>query len=106
MTAVNLALALSAHADRPKVGILDLDIFGPSLPKLMGLEGMGQPNLTPRTSRRTSLTSSSRGQQRSSSETDDVAHNRKSTAPARRSWTAVHVDGIPAVQHTGNEERR
>ncbi|ORY75710.1 P-loop containing nucleoside triphosphate hydrolase protein [Leucosporidium creatinivorum] len=48
---VNLALALSglpAAADgaRLRVGILDLDIFGPSLPKLMGLEGMGEPMLT------------------------------------------------------------
>ncbi|GAA5908033.1 hypothetical protein JCM8208_004029, partial [Rhodotorula glutinis] len=48
----NLALALSAlphnvtGGARPRVGVLDLDIFGPSLPKLMGLEGAGEPFLT------------------------------------------------------------
>ncbi|GAA5924563.1 hypothetical protein JCM1841_003422 [Sporobolomyces salmonicolor] len=50
--AVNLALSLSAlspeatGATRPRVGLLDLDIFGPSIPKLMGLEGVGEPYLT------------------------------------------------------------
>lgn len=49
---VNLALALSSlSADktggvRARVGVLDLDIFGPSIPKLMGLEGVGEPFLT------------------------------------------------------------
>lgn len=40
---VNLALALAKHG---RVGLLDLDIFGPSLPKLMGLENLGEPELT------------------------------------------------------------
>ncbi|POY70055.1 hypothetical protein BMF94_6942 [Rhodotorula taiwanensis] len=48
--AVNLALALSnVRAEgrpKPRVGLLDLDIFGPSIPKLMGLEGAGEPMLT------------------------------------------------------------
>ncbi|GAA5899491.1 uncharacterized protein JCM6883_005239 [Sporobolomyces salmoneus] len=51
--AVNLALALSAVSPeltgtggKPRVGLLDLDIFGPSIPKLMGLEGVGEPYLT------------------------------------------------------------
>jgi ATP-binding protein involved in chromosome partitioning len=35
--AVNLALALSAEG--LKVGILDADLYGPSVPKLLGLEG-------------------------------------------------------------------
>ncbi|TKY88994.1 hypothetical protein EX895_002235 [Sporisorium graminicola] len=54
----NLAVALSlTHPSsmsstseqvnmKPRVGLLDLDIFGPSVPKLMGLEGMGEPDLT------------------------------------------------------------
>lgn len=49
---VNLALALSSiqatglEGAKPRVGLLDLDIFGPSIPKLMGLEGAGEPMLT------------------------------------------------------------
>lgn len=48
---VNLALALSqlpqdVAGGRPRVGLLDLDIFGPSIPKLMGLEGAGEPLLS------------------------------------------------------------
>ncbi|KLT44477.1 P-loop containing nucleoside triphosphate hydrolase protein [Cutaneotrichosporon oleaginosum] len=49
--AANLALAL-AHTSplgrAPRVGLLDLDIFGPSVPKLMGLEGAGEPALSDR----------------------------------------------------------
>ncbi|GAA5858739.1 hypothetical protein JCM8547_004966 [Rhodosporidiobolus lusitaniae] len=50
--AVNLALALSSlpvektGGRKPRVGLLDLDIFGPSIPKLVGLEGVGEPFLT------------------------------------------------------------
>lgn len=50
----NLALGLAATSSevlgrRARVGILDLDIFGPSIPKLMHLEDMGEPELTKRT---------------------------------------------------------
>jgi ATP-binding protein involved in chromosome partitioning len=36
-TAVNLALALAHSPGQPKVGLLDTDIFGPSLPVMMGV---------------------------------------------------------------------
>ncbi|OSX62455.1 hypothetical protein POSPLADRAFT_1142964 [Postia placenta MAD-698-R-SB12] len=51
--AVNLAFALAMHRDparpdaRPRVGILDLDVFGPSVPTLMGLAAADEPRLTP-----------------------------------------------------------
>ncbi|KAF8066891.1 P-loop containing nucleoside triphosphate hydrolase protein [Lyophyllum atratum] len=50
--AVNVAFALSGLRDpntsaRLRVGILDLDIFGPSVPTLMGLQNSGEPELTP-----------------------------------------------------------
>ncbi|GLB41176.1 putative P-loop containing nucleoside triphosphate hydrolase protein [Lyophyllum shimeji] len=49
--AVNLAFGLSDLRDpdtsaRLRVGILDLDIFGPSVPTLMGLQDSGEPELT------------------------------------------------------------
>ncbi|KAH8096856.1 P-loop containing nucleoside triphosphate hydrolase protein [Cristinia sonorae] len=48
--AVNLAFALAMQrhnlSHQPRVGILDLDIFGPSTPKLMGLESAEEPRLT------------------------------------------------------------
>lgn len=52
MTA-NLALSLqqtSGHSlgRTARIGLLDLDIFGPSVPKLMGLEGH-EPEMTPGT---------------------------------------------------------
>ena len=34
---------------RARVGLLDLDIYGPSIPKLMHLEDMGEPELSKRT---------------------------------------------------------
>jgi NUBPL iron-transfer P-loop NTPase len=45
--AVNLAMSLALHPSRPRVGILDLDIFGPSIPKLMGLENIEDLALSP-----------------------------------------------------------
>ncbi|WVQ79340.1 hypothetical protein IAT38_001437 [Cryptococcus sp. DSM 104549] len=47
--AANLALSLlttSPLARPPRIGLLDLDIFGPSVPKLMGLENAGDPQLS------------------------------------------------------------
>jgi ATP-binding protein involved in chromosome partitioning len=48
---VNLAFALALRkhpkTNNPlRVGILDLDIFGPSMPTLMGLQNAGEPDLT------------------------------------------------------------
>ncbi|KIW80237.1 hypothetical protein Z517_06852 [Fonsecaea pedrosoi CBS 271.37] len=42
--AVNLALSFSRHGLR--TGILDTDIFGPSVPTLLGLSDAGEPKLT------------------------------------------------------------
>lgn len=44
--AVNLAFSLAMLSHRPRVGILDLDIFGPSIPTLMGLQHSDDPHLT------------------------------------------------------------
>lgn len=38
-TTVNIALAATRHHTAPRVGILDADVFGPSIPKLMRLNG-------------------------------------------------------------------
>src|SRR5690606_38637438 len=39
-TAVNIALGLAANGER--VGILDADIYGPSMPRLLGIRGRPQ----------------------------------------------------------------
>ena len=41
---MNLALALLLEKPEKRIGLLDLDVFGPSVPRLMGLEG--EPELT------------------------------------------------------------
>ncbi|XP_053366352.1 iron-sulfur protein NUBPL isoform X1 [Clarias gariepinus] len=43
-TAVNLALGLMANDESKTVGLLDADVYGPSVPKLMNLKG--NPELT------------------------------------------------------------
>ncbi|XP_015720430.1 iron-sulfur protein NUBPL isoform X2 [Coturnix japonica] len=45
-TAVNIALALAANDSAKAVGLLDADIYGPSIPKMMNLKG--NPELTPK----------------------------------------------------------
>ena len=47
---MNLAFALALRGNRKtqsalRVGVLDLDIFGPSIPTLMGLQNAGEPAL-------------------------------------------------------------
>lgn len=44
VTAVNLALAISRHLPQKDIGLLDADIFGPSIPTMMNLSGT--PELT------------------------------------------------------------
>ncbi|KZT54239.1 P-loop containing nucleoside triphosphate hydrolase protein [Calocera cornea HHB12733] len=48
--AVNLALTFQSALSTPRrparIGLLDLDVFGPSVPKLLGLEHAGQPQLS------------------------------------------------------------
>ncbi|XP_036307141.1 iron-sulfur protein NUBPL isoform X1 [Pipistrellus kuhlii] len=47
-TAVNLALALSANDSSKEIGLLDVDVYGPSIPKMMNLKGnpeLSQNNL-------------------------------------------------------------
>ena len=44
-TTVNLALSLSRHPSHPSVGILDADVFGPSIPKMMNLEKSEEPQV-------------------------------------------------------------
>ena len=46
---MNLAFSIASRK-RARVGVLDLDIFGPSVPKLLGLESAGEPHLTPSSS--------------------------------------------------------
>ncbi|XP_050809899.1 iron-sulfur protein NUBPL isoform X3 [Gopherus flavomarginatus] len=44
--AVNIALALAAHDSTKAVGLLDADVYGPSIPKMMNLKG--NPELSPK----------------------------------------------------------
>ncbi|XP_016064978.1 PREDICTED: iron-sulfur protein NUBPL isoform X1 [Miniopterus natalensis] len=47
-TAVNLALALAANDSSKEIGLLDVDVYGPSIPKMMNLKGnpeLSQSNL-------------------------------------------------------------
>lgn len=91
---VNLALALSglpAAADgaRLRVGILDLDIFGPSLPKLMGLEGMGEPMLT---------SGAFLCLFDCSTITANLMLRRQPPYTSPRSRSTMHVDGVPVTK--------
>jgi ATP-binding protein involved in chromosome partitioning len=41
--AANLAMAFAVHGYVDRVGVLDVDIHGPCIPKLLGLKGMNYP---------------------------------------------------------------
>ncbi|XP_074852974.1 iron-sulfur cluster transfer protein NUBPL isoform X2 [Carettochelys insculpta] len=45
-TAVNIALALAAQDSTKAIGLLDADVYGPSIPKMMNLKG--NPELSPK----------------------------------------------------------
>ncbi|MBS7629462.1 P-loop NTPase, partial [Candidatus Bathyarchaeota archaeon] len=51
VTTANLAAALASHNHKLKVGILDADIHGPSVPKMLGMKGKrvraGPPGVFP-----------------------------------------------------------
>jgi hypothetical protein len=75
------------HRNRLRVGILDLDIFGPSIPKLMGLDRSEEPRLTS-------------GQSRSAQAAASLDHRSRRWRPNTfgEPWDAVHVDGLPAAE--------
>lgn len=88
--AANLALGMAATSKdaigrRARVGLLDLDIFGPSVPKLMRLEDAGEPALTQRTC---------------------PPNTRGRADPAYQLWRTVHVDGLPAAAVDVGLQRR
>lgn len=74
------------RSTRPRVGVLDLDIFGPSIPKLMGLDRAEEPNLTPGLP--VHPLSGYCGHPNTVT-TSWCPH------PISKSWPAMHVHGIP-----------
>lgn len=82
---VNIALA--AAGMKKRVGILDADIFGPSIPSLMNLRG--EPDITEK---------GNEGQRDSmDTYTKDAffyVNNRGSPCAIDQLWCQVHVDGI------------
>ena len=38
-------MGLAMQPSRPRIGLLDLDIFGPSIPRIMGLNDAPEPEL-------------------------------------------------------------
>lgn len=83
---VNIALA--AAGMKKRVGILDADIFGPSIPSLMNLRG--EPDIT------------EKGNQEERDRMDRSVYwrrifmwkNRRSPCAIDQLWCQVHVDGI------------
>lgn len=86
--AVNLAFSLAMLPHRPRVGILDLDIFGPSIPTLMGLQHSEDSRLT---------SGSFSGTHRKLSG-DSVTS--WCSRPHNQSWNSYHVYGLPGPSAT------
>ena len=97
---VNLAFALAMRKPpslgrRLRVGILDLDIFGPSIPTLMGLQHSDEPILT--SGRPSSHCSSHPWHYSASKRRCNVAYHKPRTAH--------HVHGIPSSK-VGREQAK
>ena len=86
---VNLALAM-AKDSRKKVGILDLDIFGPSIPTLMALNHGGEPELTK--SKLSSTACSTK-----------LKNTSRRVGPSDEPWNSLHVYGFPSAPKRGLE---
>lgn len=81
-----------AKGGNKRVGILDLDIFGPSIPTLMGLNNGEEPELT---------TSKLPG----AVHHEELRTGRRRIDPSDESWNPLHVYGFssPPETRTGIE---
>jgi Mrp family chromosome partitioning ATPase len=70
-----------AKDSRKKVGILDLDIFGPSIPTLMGLNRGEEPELTNSKLSGTACFT-------------ELRNTRRRIGPIDESWNPLHVHGL------------
>ena len=77
-----------AKDSRKKVGILDLDIFGPSIPTLMGLNRGEEPELTNSELLGTACFT-------------ELRNTRRRIDPINESWDPLHVYGLPPAQKGG-----
>lgn len=84
---VNLALAM-AKTGHKRVGILDLDIFGPSIPTLMGLNHREEPGLTNSKSSRSACFK-------------ELRIGRRRAGPIDEPWNPLHVYGLPPAPKRG-----
>lgn len=81
-----------AKDSRKRVGILDLDIFGPSIPTLMGLNHGGEPELT-------------NGKLPRSSCFTKLMNARRCIGALDESRDPLHVDGLPPTPKRGPGSR-
>lgn len=98
---VNLAFALAMRKPRSlgrrlRVGILDLDIFGPSVPTLMGLQHSDEP----------ALTSGRFSSHCPFHPLHYPASKRRCNIAYHEPWTADHVNGIPSPKVNREQVKR